>query len=52
MWLLEQGGELPLIGRDEELAFLGVAITDRGGAVVSGAAGVGKTRLAREVSAG
>ena len=51
LWLLEQGGELPLIGRDEELAFLGVAIMERGGAVVSGAAGVGKTRIAREVSA-
>jgi DNA-binding CsgD family transcriptional regulator len=48
---MERGEDLPLIGRAEELAFLGVAITERGGAVVSGASGVGKTRLAREVSA-
>src|SRR5712691_4850569 len=44
------GEDLPLIGRIEELAFLGAAIAERGGAVVAGAAGVGKTRLAREVS--
>jgi DNA-binding CsgD family transcriptional regulator len=49
---MERGEELPLIGRAEELAFLTEAITERGGAVVGGAAGVGKTRLAREVSAG
>ena len=49
--LMERGEELPLIGRAEELAFLTEAITERGGAVVGGAAGVGKTRLAREVSA-
>src|SRR5512142_560845 len=49
--LMERGEELPLIGRAEELAFLREAITERGGAVVGGAAGVGKTRLAREVSA-
>ncbi len=48
---MERGEELPLIGRAEELAFLTEAITERGGAVVGGAAGVGKTRLAREVSA-
>ena len=48
---MERGEELPLIGRAEELAFLSEAITGRGGAVVGGAAGVGKTRLAREVSA-
>src|SRR6266567_7073620 len=41
---------MPLIGRTEELAFLGAAIGERGGAVVAGVAGVGKTRLAREVS--
>ena len=51
MKLMERGEDLPLIGRAEELAFLRVAITERGGAVVSGAPGVGKTRLAREVSA-
>ena len=49
--LMERGEELPLIGRAEEFAFLTEAITERGGAVVGGAAGVGKTRLAREVSA-
>src|SRR6266704_4186860 len=48
---MERGEELPLIGRAEELAFLTEVITERGGAVVGGAAGVGKTRLAREVSA-
>src|SRR6266566_4248590 len=48
---MERGEELPLIGRAEELAFLAEAITERGGAVVGGAAGVGKTRLAREASA-
>jgi DNA-binding CsgD family transcriptional regulator len=48
---MERGEELPLIGRAEEIAFLTEAITERGGAVVGGAAGVGKTRLAREVSA-
>src|SRR6266581_4178105 len=47
---MERGEELPLIGRAEELAFLSTAIAERGGAVVAGAAGVGKTRLAREVS--
>ena len=50
MRLGRRGDDLPLIGRTEELAFLGAAITGRGGAVVAGAAGVGKTRLAREVS--
>src|SRR5215468_9180695 len=48
---MERGKELPLTGRAEELAFLREAITGRGGAVVAGVAGVGKTRLAREVSA-
>lgn len=50
MRLVERGEELPLIGRAEELAFISAAIADRGGVVVAGAAGVGKTRLAREVS--
>src|SRR6266581_1274457 len=50
MRLGRRGDDLPLIGRTEELAFLGAAIAGRGGAVVAGAAGVGKTRLAREVS--
>jgi DNA-binding CsgD family transcriptional regulator len=48
---MERGEELPLVGRAEELAFLTEAITGRGGAVVGGGAGGGKTRLAREVSA-
>src|SRR5712691_5479233 len=48
--LVGRGEELPLIGRAEELAVLCEAIAERGGAVVSGGAGVGKTRLAREVS--
>jgi hypothetical protein len=48
---MERGEELPLIGRTEELAFLTEAVIERGGAVVGGPTGVGKTRLAREVSA-
>src|SRR5260370_3391815 len=48
--LVGRGEDLPLIGRREELAFLCAAITEQGGAVVGGAAGVGKTRLAHEVS--
>ncbi|HUM00501.1 MAG TPA: AAA family ATPase, partial [Mycobacterium sp.] len=42
----------PLTGRDDELAFIRRALGAGGkyaGAVVVGAAGVGKTRLAREV---
>ncbi len=50
MRLVGRGEDLPLIGRSEELAFLCAAITEQGGAVVGGAAGVGKTRLAHEVS--
>jgi DNA-binding NarL/FixJ family response regulator len=42
--------ELPLVGRSEELSFLREAIAERSGALLSGAAGVGKTRLAREVA--
>ncbi|MBV8179374.1 MAG: AAA family ATPase [Mycobacterium sp.] len=44
----------PLTGRDNELAFIGRALSGVGnhsGAVIVGAAGVGKTRLAREVLA-
>jgi DNA-binding CsgD family transcriptional regulator len=48
--LVERGEDLPLIGRSKELAFLRAAIVERGGAVVGGVAGVGKTRLAREAS--
>jgi len=48
--LVGRGEDLPLIGRREELEFLSAAITEQGGAVVGGVAGVGKTRLAREVS--
>jgi predicted ATPase len=42
----------PLVGRAEELALLDAAIThtDRHGAVLSGPAGVGKTRLAAELT--
>ncbi len=42
----------PLVGRAEELALLEAAITraDRHGAVLSGPAGVGKTRLAAELT--
>jgi len=41
----------PLVGRDQELRFVVAALrsqTSRGGVVLAGAAGVGKTRLARE----
>ena len=44
----------PLTGRDEELAFIGRTLSSKGrytGVVIVGAAGVGKTRLAREVLA-
>lgn len=44
-------GELPLVGRAEEMAFVLRAIRDGAGAIVGGAAGVGKTRLARESAA-
>ncbi|MGQ0805902.1 MAG: LuxR C-terminal-related transcriptional regulator [Actinomycetota bacterium] len=39
----------PLVGRDDELALARSALTEHGGVVLTGAAGVGKTRLAREV---
>lgn len=45
-----QVGELPLVGREEELAFLHRAISEHDGAILGGAAGVGKTRLARETA--
>ena len=41
----------PLVGRDAELALLARALHDRGGAVVAGAPGVGKTRLLLEAEA-
>jgi predicted ATPase len=42
----------PLVGRDGELGFVGELLSDRtaNGVVVAGASGVGKTRLAVEVS--
>ena len=42
----------PLVGRDGELGFVGELLSDGSvsGVVVAGAAGVGKTRLAAEVS--
>lgn len=43
----------PLVGRDEELRFVAAALRPRGGpsgVVLAGAAGVGKTRLAREAA--
>ncbi|MHB8669152.1 MAG: helix-turn-helix transcriptional regulator [Acidimicrobiales bacterium] len=47
-------GEWPLVGRVEELALLRDALADPGsaGAVLVGEAGVGKTRLAAELTAG
>lgn len=48
------GGE-PLTGRDSELAEIRRALAGVGkyaGVVISGAPGVGKTRLAREVPSG
>lgn len=44
-------GDAALVGRAEELDFLRAAVTEAGGAVIGGAAGVGKTRLARELAA-
>jgi hypothetical protein len=43
----------PLIGRDNELEHIGALLRARstGGVVVSGPAGVGKTRLSREAAA-
>lgn len=49
----EGGGRVswPLIGRSEELRTLEAAIADGSGAVIWGAAGVGKSRIAREAAA-
>jgi DNA-binding CsgD family transcriptional regulator/tetratricopeptide (TPR) repeat protein len=41
----------PLIGRSDEVAFAREVIADGGSVVIAGDAGVGKTRLAREVIA-
>jgi hypothetical protein len=38
----------PLVGRHDELAAMCAAIAESGGVVLTGAAGVGKSRLARE----
>jgi DNA-binding CsgD family transcriptional regulator len=48
---LRTSASWPLVGRDAELAVLQRALRERGGAVVAGAAGVGKTRLLREAEA-
>ncbi len=44
-------GEWPLVGRDDELALAVDAVVRRRGVVLTGAAGVGKSRLGREVVA-
>ena len=44
-------GAWPLIGRDDERALVTAALAEGAGAVVRGAAGVGKTRLVDEVLA-
>src|SRR5262245_53933215 len=41
----------PLVGRDDELALATAALADHGSVVLTGSAGVGKTRLARELLA-
>lgn len=41
----------PLTGRAEELRYIGDAVRGTGGVVLAGAAGVGKTRLARDAVA-
>ena len=41
----------PLVGRDDELVLATVALKDHGSVVLTGAAGVGKTRLAHEILA-
>ena len=42
---------VPLVGRVEEFEYVRSAMQDGRGAIVGGASGVGKTRLAREVAA-
>ncbi|HET9258322.1 MAG TPA: ATP-binding protein [Pseudonocardiaceae bacterium] len=44
---MARGGEWPLIGRDAELRSIAAALNDPGGVLLAGAAGVGKTHLAR-----
>ena len=41
----------PLVGRDDELLLAASALAEHGGVVLTGAAGIGKTRLAHEVLA-
>ncbi|MFC5995830.1 LuxR C-terminal-related transcriptional regulator [Pseudonocardia hispaniensis] len=43
----EAPGAWPLTGRDSELRAIGQALRETGGVLLAGAAGVGKTRLAR-----
>lgn len=45
------GAEWPLTGRDGEIDTIDVALRGGGGVLIAGPAGVGKTRLAREVLA-
>lgn len=44
-------GGWPLTGRDSELRSIAAALIEPGGVLLAGAAGVGKTRLAREALA-
>jgi DNA-binding CsgD family transcriptional regulator len=47
----EISGAWPLVGRGDELGLALESLENRGGVVLAGASGVGKTRLAREVVA-